>query len=176
MRGPFFSDTSNQGCGSGRSICFWVSWIRIWIRQSEERIRILLSSSKNSKKNLDSYCFVTSFWLFIWTNDVHVPSNSSKQKNFKWQDPDPLDRGKYCHAHFAPRWADWFRMSLSFQYSWHQLRNNRDPWYLFTYRGTYLPTRTLTNGQKRNEKKFGWLWSLFCSLPVLTGTKRLYKL
>ncbi len=29
-------------------------------------IRILLSSSKNSKKNLDSYCFVTSFWLFIF--------------------------------------------------------------------------------------------------------------
>ncbi len=29
------------------------------------RIRILLSPSKNSKKNLDSYCFVTSFWLFF---------------------------------------------------------------------------------------------------------------
>ncbi len=27
---------------------------------------ILLSSSKNSKKNLDSYCFVTSFGLFIF--------------------------------------------------------------------------------------------------------------
>jgi hypothetical protein len=35
--------------------CFWAS-----------RIRILLSSSKNSKKNLDSYCFVTSFGLFIF--------------------------------------------------------------------------------------------------------------
>jgi hypothetical protein len=31
---------------------FWASWIRI---------RILLSPNKNSKKNLDSYCFVTSF-------------------------------------------------------------------------------------------------------------------
>jgi hypothetical protein len=31
----------------------------VWIR-----IRILLSASKNSKKNLDSYCFVTSFGLF----------------------------------------------------------------------------------------------------------------
>ncbi len=31
-----------------------------WIRQYGVRIRILLSSSKNSKKNLDSYCFVTS--------------------------------------------------------------------------------------------------------------------
>jgi hypothetical protein len=30
--------------------CFWASWIRI-----------LLLSSKNSKKNLDYYCFVTSF-------------------------------------------------------------------------------------------------------------------
>ncbi len=29
-------------------------------------IRILLSSSKNRKKNLASYCFVTSFWLFIF--------------------------------------------------------------------------------------------------------------
>jgi hypothetical protein len=30
-------------------------------------IRILLSASKNSKKNLDSYCFVTSFGLFFIT-------------------------------------------------------------------------------------------------------------
>ena len=29
-------------------------------------IWILLSSSKISKKNLDSYCFVTSFGLFIF--------------------------------------------------------------------------------------------------------------
>jgi hypothetical protein len=28
--------------------------------------RILLSSNKNSKKNLDSYCFVTSFGLSIF--------------------------------------------------------------------------------------------------------------
>ncbi len=51
-----------QCCGCG-SVCFWNSWIRI--HQSEVliriRIRILLSPSKNSKKNLDSYCFVTSF-------------------------------------------------------------------------------------------------------------------
>jgi hypothetical protein len=33
-------------------------WIRIWLRI---RIWILLSPSKKSKKNLDSYCFVTSF-------------------------------------------------------------------------------------------------------------------
>jgi hypothetical protein len=56
-----------QCCGSGSesggSIYFWASPIRIhW---SEKRIRILLrtrillSLSKNSKKNIDSYCFVT---------------------------------------------------------------------------------------------------------------------
>jgi hypothetical protein len=32
------------------------------------------SPSKKSKKNLDSYCLVTSFWLFIFENDVQVPS------------------------------------------------------------------------------------------------------
>ncbi len=40
-----------------------------------------ISKQKNSKKNLDSYCFVTSFGLFIFENDV-VPSKSNKQKNF----------------------------------------------------------------------------------------------
>jgi len=30
------------------------------------RIRILLSSNKNSKEYLDSYCIVTSLWLFIF--------------------------------------------------------------------------------------------------------------
>ncbi len=35
-----------------------------------------------SKKNLDSYCFVTSFCLFVFENDVHVPSKSNKQKKF----------------------------------------------------------------------------------------------
>jgi hypothetical protein len=37
-------------------------------------------------KNLDSYCFVTSFLLFIFENDVHVPSDPSP-------DLDPLVRG-----------------------------------------------------------------------------------
>jgi hypothetical protein len=48
--------TFNQCCGSGSvgSICFWASGIRIRLR-----IRILLSSSINIKKNIDSYCFVT---------------------------------------------------------------------------------------------------------------------
>ncbi len=48
------------------TVCFWASWIRIRIHWSEVWIRILLSPSKNSKKNLDSYCFVTSFWLFFF--------------------------------------------------------------------------------------------------------------
>ncbi len=51
--------------------------VRIWIR-----IRILLSTSKNNKKNLDSYCFVSYFWLFIFKNDVNAPSKSNKQKIF----------------------------------------------------------------------------------------------
>jgi hypothetical protein len=45
--------------GSTDSTCFWASWIRI--HYSEVWIRILLSLIKNSKKNLDFYCFVTSF-------------------------------------------------------------------------------------------------------------------
>jgi hypothetical protein len=57
--------------GSG-STCFWATWIRIRIHKSEVwirlwiRIRILLSLSKTSKKNLDFNCFVTSFWLFTF--------------------------------------------------------------------------------------------------------------
>jgi hypothetical protein len=46
-------------------------------------IRILLSPSKNSKKNLDSYCFVTSFWHFIFENDVNVPSKVISKKLVK---------------------------------------------------------------------------------------------
>ncbi len=51
-------------CGTGfvGSVCFWASQIRFRIRYSQVRIRlrILPSSNKNSKKNLDFYCFVTS--------------------------------------------------------------------------------------------------------------------
>jgi hypothetical protein len=68
---------------------------------------IFLSSSKNSKKNLDSYCFVTPFGLFVFENEVNVPSKSNKQKFFfklvfcwrlegqwrKQHDPYPLVRG-----------------------------------------------------------------------------------
>jgi hypothetical protein len=43
-------------------------------------IRILLSSCKNSKKNLDSYYFVTLFEFLSLKNDVNVASKSHKQK------------------------------------------------------------------------------------------------
>ena len=43
-------------------------------------IRILLSSCKNSKKNLDSYYFVTLFDFLSLKNDVNVPSKTNKQK------------------------------------------------------------------------------------------------
>jgi hypothetical protein len=39
-------------------------------------------TKQKSKKNLDSYCFATSFGLFIFENDVYLPSKSNKQKNF----------------------------------------------------------------------------------------------
>jgi hypothetical protein len=40
------------------------------------------SSCKNSKKNLDSYYYVTLFDFLSLKNDVNVPSKSSKQKIF----------------------------------------------------------------------------------------------
>jgi hypothetical protein len=43
-------------------------------------IRILLSSCKNSKKNLDSYYFVTLFDFLSLKNDVNVASKSNKRK------------------------------------------------------------------------------------------------
>ncbi len=52
-------------------------WIRIRIRL---RIRIFLSSCKNSKKNHNSYYFVTPFDFLSLKNYVHVPSKSNKQK------------------------------------------------------------------------------------------------
>ncbi len=40
----------------------------------------LLSSCKNSKKNLDSYYFVTLFDCLSLKNDINVASKSNKQK------------------------------------------------------------------------------------------------
>jgi hypothetical protein len=45
------------------------------------RIRILLSSCENSKKNLDSYYFVTLFDFLSLNNYVNVATKSNKQKN-----------------------------------------------------------------------------------------------
>jgi hypothetical protein len=39
-------------------------------------------TKQKSKKNLNPSCFVTSFWLFIFENDVHVPSKVISQKTF----------------------------------------------------------------------------------------------
>jgi hypothetical protein len=55
--------------GSTGSMCFLSS-----------RIRILLSSCKNNKKNLESYYFVTLFDFLSLKNNVNVPSKSNKQK------------------------------------------------------------------------------------------------
>ena len=49
--------------------------ILLWIR-----IRILLSSCKNSKKNLDSFYFVTLFDFLSVKNDVNVPSKINMNK------------------------------------------------------------------------------------------------
>jgi hypothetical protein len=61
--------------GSVGSVCFWASRILI---HYEVRIRILLSSSKNSKKNLDSYCFVTSFLLPSWWSLTKIAGSGSR--------------------------------------------------------------------------------------------------
>ncbi len=68
----------NQCSGSTGSTCFWTSRIRI--HQSEVWIRILLSLCKNSKKNLNSFYFVTLFDFLSLKNDVNGPSKSNKQK------------------------------------------------------------------------------------------------
>jgi hypothetical protein len=64
--------------GSGSGSTMQEVWIRIrillWIR-----IRFLLSSCKNSKKNLYSYNFVTPFDFLSLKKDVNVASKSNKQ-------------------------------------------------------------------------------------------------
>ncbi len=69
-------ESNMQCCGSGSaSVCFCASRIRIRIRKLQVRIwirlQILQSSNKNSKKNLDFYCFVTSLWIFPSVPDLH---------------------------------------------------------------------------------------------------------
>jgi hypothetical protein len=63
--GRTWTRTPTSGSSSGFQQTA-VLGIRIWIRWSKVQVLvwILLSASKNSKTNLDSYCFVTSLWLF----------------------------------------------------------------------------------------------------------------
>ncbi len=81
------SSTTNEYLvkGHGLNVIYtctriYKSEVRNWIQ-----IRILLSSSKNSYKNIDFYCIVTSLLLFIIEdiNDVNVPSKIKKQENKK---------------------------------------------------------------------------------------------
>jgi hypothetical protein len=70
-----------SGSGSTGSTCFWASRIRIHQSEVWIRIRILLSTCKNTKKNFDSFYFVTLFDFLSLKNDVNVPpSKSNKQK------------------------------------------------------------------------------------------------
>jgi hypothetical protein len=62
--GPPGSGSISQRCGSG----FGSSHHPVIIKQ-------------NSKKNLDSYCFVTSLDFLSLKNDVNVPSKSNSRKN-----------------------------------------------------------------------------------------------
>ncbi len=72
---------------------------------------------QNSKKNIGSYCFVTSFDFLSLKYDVNVPSKSNKQKTWRkknlilltsWRsptkiagpNPDPLDTGMDPHQNF----------------------------------------------------------------------------
>jgi hypothetical protein len=64
------------------------------VRGTDPEFRILLSSNKNKKKTLDSFCFGLLYDFLSLKNDVNVPSKSIKQKNFirhrhGFADPDP---------------------------------------------------------------------------------------
>ncbi len=109
--------------GTTGSTCFWASRIRI--HESEVWIRILVSSSKNSKINFYSYYL----WLLLdflsLKNDVNVSSKSNKQKNVNDENsririqnpdpdpnPDPLVRGMVPRIRIHKSEA-WFRGSES---------------------------------------------------------------
>jgi hypothetical protein len=70
-----------SGAGSTGSTCFLgLPDPDPQVRGMDPPIRILLSSCKNSKKNLDSFYLVTLFDVLSLKNDVNVPSKSKKQK------------------------------------------------------------------------------------------------
>ncbi len=88
-----------QCCGSGSgtgsqsvgSLGFWTCWVQIRYSMERIRIRILLSSVKNSKKNPDSYSFVNSLWLFIylwkmmWVHHRKAISRKISKNVFCWR-------------------------------------------------------------------------------------------
>ncbi len=130
--GPPGSRSTSQryGSGSTRFTCFWAS--RIQIHQSEVwiRIRILLSSCKNSKKTLDSFYFVTLFDFSSLKNHVNALSKSNSRKNcvknqffagilkvydensrILIQDPDPLVRSMDPRIQIHPKMS-WIRNTV----------------------------------------------------------------
>ncbi len=76
-------NTCVQCCGSGSvgSVCFWASWIRIRIHYQKHRSRSFYHLDHHCKKNLDTYCFVTSLDLLIFEKLCKCTSKSNKQKN-----------------------------------------------------------------------------------------------
>ncbi len=93
-------DTYNQCYGSG-SVCFWASRIRHYF----VRIRILPSTSQNSKKNLDFYYFVTSLDFLPMKTDVNALSKRNKHKKHVWQQCcGSGSTGSTCF------WASWIRI------------------------------------------------------------------
>ncbi len=91
-----------QCCGSGsgsvESVCFWA--FRIRLSQVRLRLQILPLSSKNSKKNVNFYCSVTSLLLFIF-------KELCKCMFLGFPDPDPFVKGPdpyrtKCHGSATP--------------------------------------------------------------------------
>ncbi len=75
-----------SGFGSVGSVCVWSSRIP----KSQKRIRLLPSSSKNSKKNLDFYCWPLNEFLPLFRIRIRI----RKTRMFLGlPNPDPLDRG-----------------------------------------------------------------------------------
>ncbi len=80
------------------------------VTNSQVRTRIRPSSSKNSKKSIDLYCFVTSIWLFIceeWCKYTSVPNphpdpHVIRCQRYGSEDPDPYHTDLQ-HCYSSPR-------------------------------------------------------------------------
>jgi hypothetical protein len=92
----FLYDFSSYSCTSQHSEWLWMYFvdlravlrIRIRIRIRIHRIHVFLGlqdPDKNSKKNLDSYYFVTLFEFLSLKNDVNLASKRHKQKKLCWE-------------------------------------------------------------------------------------------